>query len=55
MDLEGNYVNLACASVTPDFPPSLISVIKAHEENLAIFGFNTSHPTTCVYMCVCVT
>ena len=41
-----NYVTPARAPVTPGFPPPLISVIKAHEENPAIFGFNTSCPMT---------
>ena len=34
-----NYVTPACAPVTPGFPPPLISVIKAYEENPIIFGF----------------
>ena len=41
-----NYITLAHALVSPGFPPSLIFVIKAHEGNLTIFGFNSSHPTT---------
>ena len=43
------YVTLARAPVSPGFLPSLTSVIKAHERNPAILGFNTSHSATQVW------